>query len=301
VSAPYPKVTKKRRASVSISNAEKRVKLSEAPIGAPTAPSPVVAIQSPLGSVDAPPCLDTSSSVLLEVRDEVPDWWKASYNALAESVIESATKIADLTRDSEEVCTQLSLSRANCEKLEEALRVAQEDAELGKVEAQNMHMRLIASQNEVKRLNDDAKKATKCHLKGLERLVSKEEELLLLRKSHSKLTIDLAETRRQNLILKKKTEVNNPLPQLVPAESLFKAHPKVHIVGLEEKVNALEAQSLTVVHQAVSKVFDVLYCAIESSCGNVTDGHTAVEERVTAKSIVDECYHIIFRRARVCL
>ena len=83
----------------------------------------------------------------------MPDW-EALYNALAESVIVSATKIAELTCDSEEVCTQLSLSRANCEKLEDALGVAQKDAELGKVEAQNMHMRLIASQNEVKRLND---------------------------------------------------------------------------------------------------------------------------------------------------
>ena len=82
------------------------------------------------------------------------------------------------------------------------------------------------------------------------------------------------------------------------AESLFKAPPKVHIVGLEEKVKALEAQSLTVVHQAVSKVFDVLYCAIESSRGNVTDGHTAVEEQVTTKSIVDACYQVLFGRTR---
>ena len=87
----------------------------------------------------------------------------------------------------------------------------------------------------------------------------KEEEFLLLRKSHSKLTIDLAETRRQNLILKKKNEANKPLPQQVPAKNLFKALPKVHLVGLEEKVKASEAWSLTVVQQAVSTVFDALY------------------------------------------
>jgi hypothetical protein len=161
------------------------------------------------------------SSVLLEVTDEVPDW-EALYHALVERFIVSATEIAELTYDSEQVCTQLSLSRANCEKLEEALEVAQNDAELGKVEAQDIHMWLITSQKEVKKLNDlsdVATKATKCHLKGLERLGSKEEELMLLRKSHTQSTIDLAETRRQNLILKKKNEANKPLPQQVPVFS----------------------------------------------------------------------------------
>ena len=37
-------------------------------------------------------------------------------------------------------------------KLEEELRVALKDAEEGRNEAQNLHMRLIASNNEVKRL-----------------------------------------------------------------------------------------------------------------------------------------------------
>ena len=193
---------------------------------------------------------------------------------------------------------KLSLSKANCEKLEDALRVAQEDAKVGRVEAQGMHMRLIASQNEVKVLKGDAEKASKCHSKGLERLGSREGELLELRKSHSKLNIDLTETRRLNSILKKKDGANNPLPQPMPAENVFKAPPKVHFVGLEEKVKALEAQSGAVLLVAVSKVFDVLYSAIEYAHGNVTDGHTAVDERVTAKSIVDECYHIIFRRTR---
>ena len=69
-------------------------------------------------------------------------------------------QIAELTLDSERVCEQLSLSNANCGKLEEALGVAQKDAEFGRNEAQEFHMRLIASNNEVKRLdglNLDAK------------------------------------------------------------------------------------------------------------------------------------------------
>ena len=56
-----------------------------------------------------------------------------------ESAQKMDLKIAELTFDSEQVCTQLSLSKANCEKLEEALGVAQKDAELGKVEARVIH------------------------------------------------------------------------------------------------------------------------------------------------------------------
>ena len=54
--------------------------------------------------------------------------------------------------DSDDVCGQLALSKANCVKLEEALRVAQKDAELGSIEAQDFHMQLSASEKEVKRL-----------------------------------------------------------------------------------------------------------------------------------------------------
>ena len=79
-------------------------------------------------------------------------------------------QIEELTLDSERVCEQLSLSNANCGKLEEALRVAQKDAEFGRNEAQDFHMRLIASQKEVKRLeglNLDANRVTMCNLKRL--------------------------------------------------------------------------------------------------------------------------------------
>ena len=124
------------------------MKLSEVPTGISTTPPPVVAIQSPPVSVDTQPCLDTSSPVSLEVTEKVPDW-EAMYNTLAEDIIGYETKIAELTNDSENVCTQLSLSRAKCVKLEEALGAARSDAEIGKSEAQSMHMRLLASKNVV--------------------------------------------------------------------------------------------------------------------------------------------------------
>ena len=119
-----------------------------------------------------------------------------------------------------------------------------------------------------------------------------------LRKSHTQSNVDLAEVIRLNKILRKKNEAKEPVTQQVPAKNLFKALPKVHLVEFEEKVKASEAWSLTVVQKAVSTVFDALYNAIESSCGNVTDGHTAVEEQVTAKSIVDACYLVIYGRTR---
>ena len=263
------------------------MKLSEAPTGVPTAPSPVVAIQSPLMSVDAQPCLDTSSSVLLEVTDEVPDW-EALYNALAESVIVSATQIAELTCDSEEVCTQLSLLRAYCVKLEEALGVAQKDAELGKVEAQDIHMRLIASQKEVKKLNDlsdVATKATKGHLKRLERLGVREEELMQACKLNTQASIDLTELLRQNKVLVKKNEAKKPLPQHVPLKNLIKAFPKVHMVGVEDRLQASVAWSQSVAQNAVYTVFESLYTAMESSCDIVADRWTSVEEQVNAKAL----------------
>ena len=73
-------------------------------------------------------------------------------------------EITNLRRDSDEVCEDLSISRAKCVKLEEDLKVALKDAEEGRDEAQNLHLRLIASNKEVKRLkslNLEAKKVEK--------------------------------------------------------------------------------------------------------------------------------------------
>ena len=49
----------------------------------------------------------------------------------AESEEQMALEIKELKVDSDDVCGQLALSKANCGKLVEALRVAQNDAELG--------------------------------------------------------------------------------------------------------------------------------------------------------------------------
>ena len=153
---------------------------------------------------------------------KVPDW-EAMYNTLAEDIIGYETKIAELTNDSENVCTQLSLSRAKCEKLEEALGAARSDAEIGKSEAQSMHMRLLASKNEVQKLtvvSDAAVKAEKCHQKGRERLGSKSEELLQMRKSHEKAAKALVASCNEVLILKKIIWKFDPVPQ----QKLFSTH-----------------------------------------------------------------------------
>ena len=84
----------------------------------------------------------------------------------------------------------------------------------------------------------------------------------------------------------------------MPAKILFKALPKVHLVEFEEKLQASQAWSRTVAQNAVNTVFESLYTAIESSCDIVTDRHTAVEEQMTAKALVDACYLRVYGRTR---
>ena len=235
------------------------------------------------------------------------------YHALVESYeverVESAEKmnlqIEELTLDSEHVCEQLSLSNANCGKLEEALRVAQKDDEFGRNEAQDFHMRLIASQKEVKRLeglNLDANRVTMCNLKRLERLGVREEELMQACKLNTQASIDLTELLRQNKVLVKKNEAKKPLPQQVPLKNLIKAFPKVHMVGVEDRLQASVAWSQNVAQNAVYTVFESLYRAMEPACDIVADRRTAVEEQVNAKALgldavnvlVDGCYLSIY-------
>ena len=70
-------------------------------------------------------------------------------------------------------------------------------------EAQRMHIRLLASINEVQKLtvvSDAAVKAEKCYQKGRERLGSKSEELLQMRRSHEKEKRALLASRNEVLI-----------------------------------------------------------------------------------------------------
>ena len=90
-------------------------------------------------------------------------------------------EITNLRRDSDEVCEDLSIPRAKCEKLEVDLKVALKDADVSRVEAQDLHMRLITSEKEVVRLgslNLEAEKHENANYKRLERLGVKEAELL---------------------------------------------------------------------------------------------------------------------------
>ena len=114
-----------------------------------------------------------------------------------------------------------------------------------------------------------------------------------MRRSHEKEKRALLASRNEVLILKKKIWKFDPLPQQAPAKTLFNALPKVHFVGMEERLRATEAWSMSVVRNAVTQVFDSLYCAIErSSSLPVADG------QCTAKYLVDECYFLLHRRAR---
>ena len=118
-------------------------------------------------------------------------------------------------------------------------------------------------------------------------------------RSHEKAAKALVASCNEVLILKKKIWKFDPLPQQAPAKTLFNALPKVHFVGMEERLRATEAWSMSVVRNAVTQVFDSLYCAIErSSSATVTDGHTTLVEQFTAKYLVDECYQALHGRAR---
>ena len=122
--------------------------------------------------------------------------------------------------------------------------------------------------------------------------------MLRARKFNTQACIDLAEMLRQNKVLVKKNAAKEPLPQQVPTKSLFKALPKVHMVEFEERLQASQAWSQNVAQNAVYTVFESLYTAMESSCDIVTDRHTAVEEQMTAKALVDACYLSIYGQTR---
>ena len=63
-------------------------------------------------------------------------------------------EITILRRDSDDVCGDLSTSRAKCQKLEESLKFALQDADLSRDEAQDLHMQLNTSKKEVLRLGN---------------------------------------------------------------------------------------------------------------------------------------------------
>ena len=103
---------------------------------------------------------------------------------------------------------------------------------------------------------------------------SEKEKVLNLRRSHEKDKKALIASQNENLILKKKNFKFIPLPQQAPLTTLNNAAPKVHIVGMEERMKSNEAVSKAFALNAVTYVFDLLYCAIErSSSVTVTDGH----------------------------
>ena len=117
----------------------------------------------------------------LTMSKELSDLKGSYHDVTSESEERLTLEITNLRRDSDEVCEDLSISRAKCVKLEEDLKVALKDADESRVEAQDLYMRLITSKREVKRLgslNLEAEKHENANYKRSERLGVKEAELL---------------------------------------------------------------------------------------------------------------------------
>ena len=89
-------------------------------------------------------------------------------------------------------------------------------------------------------------------------------------------------------------------------KNLVKAFPKVHLVGVEDKINASVALSQDIAYRAVYTVFESLYLAMEPTCAHVAEGWTTGEEQVAnAKALrlevfrvlVDGCYQSILKQS----
>ena len=300
LSAPYPKVPKKRRACVPISPPGKRVKLSEVPTGVFTTPPPVVAIQLSPMSVYTQTCLDTPSQVskplTLEGWEEMCNTQAKDILLLRNKVVKLETTVNDLTEDSEQVCTELSKFRDKCVKLEEALRVAKGEVIAANSDAQNIQSELLASKKNVIDCGVAALESEKLIRKEQERLGSCKVEVLTLRKSNEDGKRALEVARNENFMLRKKV---TPIVQEIPDQTLTAASSvgQVHMVGMEERMKAADAMVVALAVVYVKSVFDILYLAIERSAA-LPD----VEGKFTAKFLVDECHFVLYnqdRKARV--
>ena len=147
----------------------------------------MVAIQLPPVSVYTQTCFDTPSQVShsLTATD-----WEEMYHAQTLVILETKNRIAELetevselTFDSDQVCTQLSIYKIKCEKLEEALRAANSEAVIVNSEAQITHSQLLASEKDA---SAAAVKAEKLIKVGQENLGSWKDKVLTLRKSNEK-------------------------------------------------------------------------------------------------------------------
>ena len=105
----------------------------------------------------------------------------------------------------------------------------------------------------------------------------------------------------------KENEAKKPLPQQVPMKNLVKAFPKVHLVGVEDKINASVALSQDIAYRAVYTVFESLYLAMEPTCAHVAQGWTTGEEQVAnvkalglevVRVLVNGCYQNLVEQSR---
>ena len=68
----------------------------------------------------------------------------------------------------------------------------------------------------------------------------------------------------RNKVLRDQNEAKKPLPQQVPVNSLLKAFPKVHLEGIEDRINGALALAKDSAQSAVVTAFQSLYQAIWS-------------------------------------
>ena len=89
--------------------------------------------------------------------------------------------------------------------------------------------------------------------------------------------------------------------------NLVKAFPKVHLVGVEDKITASVALAKDSAFRAVYTVCESLYQAMEPTCAHVAEGWTTGDEQVAnakalglevVRVLVNGCYQNLVEQSR---
>ena len=163
---------------------------------------------------------------------------------------------------------------------------------MSRSEAQDFHMRLNSSKKEVLRLgnlNLEAEKREKADYKRLEHLGGTEAELLKMRKLYMESSDDLRLLVSRNKNLRDQNAARKPLPHQVAVKSLLKAFPKLHLVGVEDRINGALALAKDILQGAVVTVFQSIYQAMEPTYALVAKRWTTGDEQVESANYLFYC------------
>ena len=147
----------------------------------------------------------------------------------------------------------------------------------------------------------------KADYKRLEHLGRTEEDLLKVQKLYIDTSSDLRLQISRNQNLRDQNEARKPLPQQVPVKSLLKAIPKVHLVGVEDRIKGALALAKDSAQGAVFTVFQSIYQAKEPTCALVARRCATGDEQVeSGKALGMEatreldagCYQNLLERSR---